>query len=268
MIEKKVRWVVQSNLLSENDIELIKDACDQLDIEFFPVKVIPFSTEIPYIPIDKKFNIYYGSTLFIDNVNQKLNNPKGIFYSSEEFTMSNYINKWGNHLLSSEAQITNFNELCAKEYDVTSEWFIRPNADDKSFAGIIMDFQSIKDWKNKFQQFDSVELNEKTEILVGPAYHIKKEWRNFIVDKKIISSSLYRKDHKLYISSTDIPNEMLQFVLARCEEYTPNSIFVMDIGLCGDNYYIIECGCMNSAGFYLANVNSIVKAVSESLSEK
>jgi hypothetical protein len=37
----------------------------------------------------------------------------------------------------------------------------------------------------------------------------------------------------------------------------------MDIGLCGEDLYIIECGCMNSAGFYDADIDKIVQSVTE-----
>lgn len=37
----------------------------------------------------------------------------------------------------------------------------------------------------------------------------------------------------------------------------------MDIGQNGDDLYIIECGCMNSAGFYAADIDAIVNAVTE-----
>jgi hypothetical protein len=36
----------------------------------------------------------------------------------------------------------------------------------------------------------------------------------------------------------------------------------IDICLCGDEYFIVECGGMNAAGFYKAKVGDIVKGVS------
>jgi hypothetical protein len=36
---------------------------------------------------------------------------------------------------------------------------------------------------------------------------------------------------------------------------------VMDICQTGDNYYIVECGCLNSAGFYHADIEAIVSGV-------
>lgn len=60
---------------------------------------------------------------------------------------------------------------------------------------------------------------------------------------------------------------VVSFAEARCREYTPHDVFVMDICLSGDHYYIIECGCMNGAGFYKADIGEIVKPVSRYFEE-
>jgi hypothetical protein len=57
--------------------------------------------------------------------------------------------------------------------------------------------------------------------------------------------------------------DMIKFVEDRCKEYMPHKIFVMDIALCGEDYYIIECGCMNSAGFYHANMYKLITAIED-----
>lgn len=46
-------------------------------------------------------------------------------------------------------------------------------------------------------------------------------------------------------------------------EYSPHDIFVMDICLRGDEYFIVECGCMNGAVFYKAKIECIVANVTE-----
>jgi hypothetical protein len=37
----------------------------------------------------------------------------------------------------------------------------------------------------------------------------------------------------------------------------------MDICETGDSYFIVECGCLNSAGFYAADIPTIVGSVTE-----
>lgn len=56
---------------------------------------------------------------------------------------------------------------------------------------------------------------------------------------------------------------MLDFVRKRIAEYQPASAFAMDIALTGGEYYIIECGCINSVGFYHGDIEKIVVALAQ-----
>lgn len=259
---KNIRWVIQNNLIKENDYKEMQKACNDIGIEFQEVKILPFSKELPDFIEDDKINIYYGSTTFMYNLYQQKNKPTGLFFDESTFSIENYINKWGKYMLNSEAKITTFDDFCTENNADDSMWFIRPDADDKSFNGQVMSFKEIKDWSKNFQVFDNVILHGKTKIVVSEPYNIKKEWRNYIVDGKVVTSSLYRKDFRLNKSAIDIPTEMIQFVEDRCKEYQPHKIFAMDIALCGGEYYIIECGCLNSVGLYACDIFKLVESVS------
>lgn len=257
---KKARWVIQNNLIAENDVKQLQNACKEIGAEFEEVIVVPFSSEIPKFTVDDRINIYFGSITFINNVYEKYNHPIGIFFN-DNFTMENSLNKWGEHMLSYGAKITTFKEFSQEGHKDDELFFIRPNADDKSFAGEVWEFGNVKNWHQRITKCDNVVLTEDTKILVGEAYNINKEWRNYIVNGKVVSSSLYRKNFKLSKSNTDIPQDMIKFVEDRCKEYQPHDIFVMDIALNAGQYYIIECGGINSVGFYASDILKIVKEI-------
>lgn len=263
---KKVRWIVQSNNYAEHDRLQIIKACKQLELPSIEVKIVPFSEELPPFPIDDEHeNIYYGSTTMMNRVYLNFNQPLGLFYDEATFSMKNYLEQWGEHMLSSEAEFMTFGEFSALNHPSNKEFFIRPDADSKSFAGTVMEFGKIREWCANLEKEKSVELSPDTKIMAGPAYHIEKEWRNFIVNGKVVTSSAYRKNFELYKSAKDIPAEMIAYVEARCREYQPHDVFVMDVAKCSDEheYYIIECGCMNSVGFYHADIFRYVEALSE-----
>lgn len=264
---KNIRWVIQNNLINENDLKEIQNSCKDMNVEFEEILVIPFSSEMPEFTKDDKTNIYYGSTTLMYNIYNQMNKPAGLFFDDKTFSMENYINIWKSYMLNSDAKITTFKEFSKENHEADSLWFIRPDADDKSFNGDVRTYKEIIDWSNTFTVFDNVILTEDTKIVVGPPYNIKKEWRNYIVDGKVVSSSLYRQDFRLKKSRENIPQDMIDFVEARCKEYQPHKIFAMDIALCGDEYFIIECGCLNSVGFYAADISKIVKSVSEYVAE-
>lgn len=259
---KKVRWVVQSNLIAENDVEVMGQAFMDLGIEVFWIDVIPFEESLPKFPIDDKINIYYGSTTLINNVYKALDNPIGIFFN-EEFSIENYMSKdvWRDKMLNSDAIVTTLAQFSEMPYPDGAHFFIRPDADDKSFAGEVRSFKDIKEWRNNMVHYDNVMLDENTKIIVGDPYNIEKEWRNYIVNGKVITSSLYRENFKLKRSGENIPQDMIDFVEELCKSYVPNSVFVMDIALCGGDYYIIECGCMNSVGLYACDVKKLIDGI-------
>lgn len=266
---KDIRWVIQKNLIAENDLNEIERACMHLGVAYEHVEVIPFSDRLPSFTLDGLTNVYFGSTTFMNNVYRSLNSPAGLFYNHKAFTMENYLREYGTYMLSSNGYITNFGEFLKKDLMPESLWFIRPNADDKSFNGQVISFQETQDWFDRIRkQFDNVEINEETSILVCEPYNIRREWRCYIVGGKIVTASLYRKNGKLNKSRIEVPTEMLAFAQARADEYLPHQNVAMDIGECGDEFYIIELGCLNSVGFYDADIKTLIEAVSNNMTQE
>lgn len=262
---KQARWIIQNNLTSENDFNKMTEVCKKLNIDYEGILVIPFSPELPDFTKDDKINIYYGSTTLMNNVYSQMNKPEGLFFDDKTFSMENYINKWGEHMLNAEAKITTFKDFCKESHPDDTNFFIRPDADDKSFSGDVKTFAEIRSFIEGSTKFDNVILTENTKIIVSTPYNITKEWRNYIVDGKVVTSSMYRKNFKLHKDGKDIPADMIQFVEDRCKEYMPHKIFAMDIALCGGDYYIIECGCLNSVGLYHSDIEKMIGEVTKYL---
>ena len=121
----KIRWIIQNNLIAENDIKQLQTSCKGLDIEFEEVLVIPFSGEIPKFTIDDKINIYYGSTTLIDNVYKQFNHPIGVFYDEKAFSMENYFGIWKELMLSYGSKITTLKEFTKESHKSDELFFIR-----------------------------------------------------------------------------------------------------------------------------------------------
>ncbi len=269
--KKGVRWVIQNNLSSENgDFDKMSKACDELGIEYEGIQVIPFSPNMPDFTKDDKINIYYGATTLMYNIYHQLNKPIGLFFDEQRFSMEKYNEVWGEFMLngSNDGKITTFREFALENHPDDMNFFSRPDADDKSFNGEVRSFLEIKNLIENSMKCDNVRLTEDTKILVSKPYNITKEWRNYIVDGKVVSSSMYRKNFKLHKDGIDIPEDMIKFVEERCKEYQPHSIFAMDIALCGGDYYIIECGCMNSVGLYHSDIKKIIESVTNFIEDK
>ncbi len=266
---KKIRWVIQENNYSVKDRNAIIDACNELGYAYLLVEIIPFSNELPHIPLDDEYeNIYYGSTTMMERTYRDFKQPKGLFFDQDTFLMSRYLETWGQHMLSSEAKVSTFEQLVHQEIPLDKMLFIRPNDDSKLFEGKVLEFRKIKEWYQNIIEQKVEKIGTDTIVLAGPAYQIHKEWRNIVVDGKVVASSSYRKDFEPYFSATDIPDRMVEFVEKRCKEFMPHAIFAMDIALCGTEheYYIIECGCANSIGFYECDIKEYVRSISAFIS--
>ncbi|HEX2630490.1 MAG TPA: ATP-grasp domain-containing protein [Chitinophagaceae bacterium] len=169
--------------------------------------------------------------------------------------------KWGWYMLNYNSVVTTFRELMQQEHAPDKLFFIRPDADTKAFAGEVKRFDEIGEWYRSFSKVTGIDFSEDSPIIVGPPYNLKFEWRLWIVDKKVVAASRYRVYFQLN-KQRGCPEEVVEFAEARCREYTPHDIFVMDICASGDDYYIVECGCMNGAGFYDADIAAIVDSIS------
>lgn len=257
---QNIQWVVQQNLTSKEDFEGLKNSCEKLSIPFIGVSIVPFSSQLPQFNKQRQ-SILYGSTTFNTLGYQDETLRKGLFFNEATFSIQNYFDRWGAHMLNYGSQISTFRELMKSGIENERLLFIRPNDDSKSFAGDVIPFREIKEWYDKLSTAANTNLSLDSKIVVSKPYNIQTEWRLWIVEKKVITASKYREYFRLK-KEEGCPAEVVSFAEHRCLEYTPHDVFVMDVCRSGDEYYIVECGCMNGAGFYKANIEHIVKSVS------
>ena len=260
-----VRWVSQSNLGKHYHDE-IEVACKNLRLDFIPQSVIPFSDILPEIDTNK-LTIFYGATNWINVIYKSGIWTPGTFFNPDSI-LTHWIEKYKEHSLNYTCLITTLNQLKTLEdgFDLESAlWengmaFIRPVSDQKEFAGQVISLNELDNWSSKVMidvpNFGSV------PIIISKPVGISHEWRLFVVDGEISSGSHYRSYHELKIDK-EVPQDIIDFAKERIKEYAPMPIFVMDIGKSGENLYVIEIGCFNSAGFYAADVEKIVYDVSK-----
>ncbi|MEO1514080.1 MAG: ATP-grasp domain-containing protein [Bacteroidota bacterium] len=257
---RTVHWVLQQNVINQTTLGQIKKALAKDGISFEEVKIIPFSDELPEIKESEALKIFYGSTTLVLNAHANGKYAEGIFYDKEVFSMKNYLEKWGAHMLNHDSEILTFQEIVTGDF-AKEDWFVRPILDDKSFSGRVMSFQEITTLEASLVESNNPYLNEKTLVLISKPKAIAKEWRHFIVDKEIVSSSRYAEFGHLSTSASDVPVDLLKFVNDRCQEYVPNDVFVMDVALCTGAYKIVECNCFNDTGFYRHDIEKIISVV-------
>nr|WP_295876417.1 ATP-grasp domain-containing protein [uncultured Chitinophaga sp.] len=258
-----IQWIIQQNLTNSSDLEQLKAACDKIGVRHQEVIVIPFTDTLP--AFDRSYrSIFYGSVTFSQIALADPSVNSGLFMDNSSFSIDNYLQRWGRYMLNYGAMLTTFDELVQMDLPSDKLYFIRPDDDHKSFAGEVKSFGDISAW---YGQLKETAISGDSRIVVSAPYNIRYEWRLWIVHKKVVAASKYREYFQL-TKERGCPAEVVRFAEARCDDYTPHDVFVMDICRCGDEYFIVECGCMNSAGFYAADIEAIVTAVSAYFADK
>jgi hypothetical protein len=263
---KQIEWILQANLTRRDILDKIESALQQDAIPFQEVVVIPFSNQLPLIVASDSFKVFYGSTTLMLNAYNSKQYSQGVFYN-DSFTMQNYLKQWGDKMLNSDAIITKLLDFVNHSNDLNTTYFIRPNEDNKAFSGVVMSFKELREFNKEIKDSGNPHFPADMVIAASKPKHIVKEWRNFIVNKEVISACRYAKNNKLDVSADDVPVEMIKFTEAACRQYTPHDIFVIDIGLVNEKYYIIECNCFNGTGFYDNDIKKIVTAINRFLNK-
>lgn len=258
-----INWILQENLTKPEILDRIKNSLDQDNEQWEEIEIIPFSNQLPKLKNSNSLNIIYGSTTFMINAYNNQDYKDGVFYDPETFQMNNYVKKWGNHVLNSNGQLIQFGNLDKIESEPSKEWFIRPNHDSKEFSGRVDTFTELINWSKKICKLELEDFNQYTEVWISEPQIIDKEWRVFIVDNRIISTSKYMDKGHLNESDTDIPKEMILFTQQRINEYKLTDIYVMDVAQIGNHFKIIECNCFNGTGFYKHNIEKVIKEINK-----
>lgn len=254
-----MKWIVQNNFRTDaDDTDKIRLACEKFGFGFEGVKVIPFSNDI--YEFDNELAVFYGGTGWINKIYEKYK-PSGIFFNPES-VFTYWIEKYKENALNYGATETTLEEFSKKDHPDDEPFFVRPVKDLKEFNGGVMYFRDIRDWSNKI--YCVAEDYGRIPIVVGEPYRIAHEWRLFILNGKVITGSHYRLYSILNVSQ-EIPQKVIDFAEEQAKVYSPDPVFIMDIGESNKNLYVIEIGCFNSAGFYASNIEKIVYEVSNYL---
>ena len=262
---KKINWILQVNLTKEKVLDEIRKTLIHDGISFEEVKVIPFSDELPHIKNDEDYLVFYGSTTLILNAYNNSKYQKYVFYERAKFNVQNYLTQWGSRMLNADSEICTFSQIVNHYVNLNKHWFIRPIEDYKSFSGRLMSYLEIVDFEQSLANSNNPYLNQDTLVAISTPKTIEKEWRHFIIDKKIISSCRYSNSGHIDISAEDVPNNLLHFVEDCCNIYVPHDVFVMDTAEIAGEYRIVECNCFNDTGYYDHDITSIIQAVNRYL---
>jgi len=146
-------------------------------------------------------------------------------------------------------------------------FFIRPVLDNKSFAGTIMTWQELEQFRAGVASIADEEdatLRLSDRVVMAPLTEIRAEYRLFVIGDEVAAASRYKLGERVE-SSLQVPAEVLAFARAAVACWRPNDAFTIDIAETDAGLKVIELNSANSAGFYACDIGQIIDAVNQRL---
>lgn len=220
--------------------------------------------------------VFMGSLQFARDVEKRrtfFNSPvnwvPGAICDLNFFKYSNYSQYIGKDLLNWPYTIVN-----SKCFDDMRDWlfevhgnsnciFVRPDTGFKTFTGEVVYGEKLVNYDDYFNLYGKL---EGELVIVSEPKNLRAEYRIVIVEGKYISGSTYRLDGKLEQNNIDDCIEFEGELCDFCEkvaENIPHAVYVMDIGLVGDEYKVIELNSFSCSGMYKCDMKKVIPAVSD-----
>lgn len=250
-------YVVQENLFKETNFNILIDILERHNLEYEIIKWRPFADNIELLT-DRKDIVCFGG-VSLTKMAIKYDWKPGVFFN-DLHDMETYMKAYGNYMLNADGICMNYSDSLPQ--DLPEYFFARPTKDSKIFSGSVFTKETWNDWVKKGID-PSVDTNLKpdTRIFIAPTKSIEKEIRCWVVDGKVITISLYKLGKKGFQQNYDQEQEAIDFAQKMVDIYSPSRAFVLDICLSEGEYKIVEINCINSAGFYDANMSKLIQAI-------
>jgi hypothetical protein len=262
-----VTWVLEKDVFAHDLFDKMVHHLASNSIPFHIVRIIPFIHQIDG-PVPEIVGpcVVYGS-IGIQKLAKTHGWVPGVF-TDEGFNGSNYAANLGDLFLNYDSQVMRLSEVHSKMmHGDWPEFFIKPNGDNKEFAGTMMSYLDFHDWHKNMMSIGYLETDDFDVFLSSPK-KLGCEWRVFVVDGKIVESSLYRQYQRVMPERHILP-EVEAIVMEAHSRFVPAQAYVIDVAqvMVGDDvqFKIIEYNTLNSAGFYACEPAPIIDAINAML---
>lgn len=259
-----MHWIVQDNLYREEGFTALAETLQRFDIPHDVVKVLPFSDHLqpheqtepvvhPHDPV-----MVCGSTTLAKIAKRRGWTPGSFLNENHDYRV--WHEHYGPNLLNADARVCRFADV----EPIWSPFFIRPCEDSKSFSGTVTDWASFEEWRRKVVDLKETytSLNADTMVSYGPVQTIRKEYRFFVVDHRVVTGSVYKVGSRV-IYDPLVDEAATTFARDMVEKWQPARAFVLDVALTDNGHRVVEINCINSAGFYAIDVQKFVMAIEE-----
>lgn len=256
-----VTWIVESNVFAETCFNDMLAHFTARGIPHHVVRIIPFVHEIDgKAPVVANPVVVYGS-IGVQKLAAAQGWVPGVF-TNADFNTDAYARGLGDLFLNADAVAMPLSAVAdwLPSWD-QDDFFIKPNGDNKEFAGTVMSKAEFVKWHADMLSIGYLETDD-FEVVISAPRTLGCEWRVIVVDGRIVTASLYRQYGMVKAERHIIP-EVEAVVLEAHRRFAPAPVYVIDVAQVGDDYRIVEYNTFNSAGFYDCDVEAIIDAVTD-----
>lgn len=252
-------WVLQDNMFREDGFHALNKALERLELPYSVHKVVPFvGTLIPDVNPDGKV-VVLGS-FSLDKEARRKGWVPGSF-ATPELNYRTEIEQWGTGvMLNEDSCFCAFGEVPFQP----RPFFIRPVDDGKSLVGQVIDWGDYTEWRERLVALEDTgsTLTLDTPVMVSATKKIWTETRVWIVEGEVVTASEYKRGTRVQYRA-DVDARILHYAGKLARKWSPAPAFVMDVADTPQGLRILEAGCINSAGFYAADMQRLVIAMEE-----
>ena len=250
-------YVVQENVFNETNYDNLVLALDKLSLPYEIVKVKAFINS--FTVHTKRKDVFPFGSLKMARLSTKRGwRPGSQMNANHDYLV--YRDYYKENLLNYDSHIQKFGD----DFFNKELFFARPTKDTKVFTGRVFDMQEWRDFVTySLTNGHSTLLDIDTEIQISTVKKIQQEIRFWIVRGEIVTASQYRLGNRLVLSD-DIDKAAYKFCYKMIDIFQLNDAFVMDLALTENGYKIVECGCINCAGFYKADMQKLLMKLEDS----
>lgn len=257
-----VTWYIHG--AADKWVHQLENAVGETGHNSIIIDLPPFSHEL-FDPVDGP-KVLYGGTRLVEAAAKDPRWKDAVWYNAEKSRWSENYARWHRNTITRNPHLTTFRQIQFLPFDLGEYVFVRPDYDLKEFAGEMMSFGKLIEWRNRL--FDitgepGLTMDVDTPIIVAKPQEIGKEWRLFIVDGQIVDCSRYKWGGRASMER-ECPDRLIHYVDGLLRMYNPTPVFTLDIGEDKNSLFgIIEQNCFNSSGWYRVDLPLVVDAVSK-----
>jgi hypothetical protein len=246
-------YIIQENLFKEENYDQLEQTLFRFGLDYEIVQIFADSETVNFKTAEKNVFVFGAMKLSrLAKVQEWF--PGSLMNENHNFEV--YQPYYKDNLLNADSTIYQVKDDFFKKTD--ESLFIRPCEDTKAFTGRVFNQIEWEAFKNqRLNSNISRFFNEATKIQIAHPKLIQKEIRVWIVDGEPVTWSLYKLGNQVFYTN-QIEQEAIDFASKMAKIFEIAPAFVMDICLSEDQWKIVECNCINIAGFYDADLQKLI----------